>query len=372
VELDASNGAIRGIFDKELNRELVDASSPYRFNQYVYVTGADEGPNRLIDYSTVTPVPQLTPHGASSGKIDSVASLPFEDVARLESSGVNTPHIESEIILPKDQKRIEIINRVRKENVYTKEGIYFAFPFAMEHPQFKYAIQNGYIDPAKEILPGGSREWFTIQPWVGVQQDGVAAAIVPVDAPLVALGDIVRGTWPTAFGDRKGTIFSYVMNNYWNVNYVAGQGGEFTFRYVITSAPSLDAPALSRLGWEALTPLETDVINYEDKSVDRPAPLDPRQGGFLNVDNPDVVLLTWKQAEDRNGYILRFLEIAGKAAKVGVSSPILDIQSAWRCSAMEENQQPLAIAEKGVKFDVKPYEIVTARVEGTPILAEAQ
>jgi len=136
--------------------------------------------------------------------------------------------------------------------------------------------------------------------------------------------------------------------------------------------PSLDAPALSRLGWEALTPLETDVINYEDKSVDRPAPLDPRQGGFLNVDNPDVVLLTWKQAEDRNGYILRFLEIAGKAAKVGVSSPILDIQSAWRCSAMEENQQPLAIAEKGVKFDVKPYEIVTARVEGTPILAEAK
>ena len=166
VELDASSGAIRSIFDKELNRELVDSSSPYRFNQYVYVTGADEGPNRLIDYSTVTPVPQLTPHAATGGKIRSVVSLPFGDVAWLESSGVNTPQIESEIILPKDQKRIEIVNHVRKDKVYTKEGVYFAFPFAMQHPQFKYAIQNGYIDPAKDILPGGGREWFSVQQWV--------------------------------------------------------------------------------------------------------------------------------------------------------------------------------------------------------------
>jgi alpha-mannosidase len=89
------------------------------------------------------------------------------------------------------------------------------------------------------------------------------------------------------------------------------------------------------------------------------------------VDNPGVVLLTWKQAEDHNGYILRFVEIAGKAETAGVSSPILDIQSAWRCSAMEENQQSLAVADKGAKFDVKPYEIVTVRVQGRPALAAA-
>jgi hypothetical protein len=372
VELDAATGTIRSIFDRELNRELVDSSSPYRFNQYVYVTGADEGPNRLIDYSTVTPVPQLAPHGAGSGRIDSVARLPFEDVAWVESSGVNTPRIEAEIILPQDQKRIEIVNHVRKDRVYTKEGIYFAFPFAMEHPQFKYAIQNGYIDPAKDLLPGGGREWFSVQQWVALQQGAVAAAIVPVDAPLVALGDIVRGAWPLEFGDRKGTIFSYIMNNYWDTNYVAGQGGDFTFRYVITSASAIVAPAFTRMGWEALTPLETDEIKYQDKSVNRPAPLGPVQGSFLSMDDPGVVLLTWKQAEDHNGYILRFLEIAGRPATVGVTSPILDIQSAWRCNAMEENQQSLAVAEKGVRFDVTPYEIVTVRVQGRPTLAALQ
>ena len=125
------------------------------------------------------------------------------------------------------------------------------------------------------------------------------------------------------------------------------------------------------MGWEALTPLETDEIKYQDKSVNRPGPLDPVQGGFLNVDDPGVVLLTWKQAEDQDGYILRFLEIAGRSSTARVGSPLLDIQSAWRCNAMEENQQSLAVSEKGVRFSVKPYEIVTVRVQGKPALAAA-
>jgi hypothetical protein len=372
VELDAANGSIRSLFDKELKRELVDSSSPYRFNQYVYVTGADEGPNRLVDYSSVTPIPKLTPHPAGQGKIRSIVKLPFESVAWLESSGLNTPLIETEIILPDGQKRIELVNHVRKDKVYSKEGVYFAFPFALDRPQFQYAIQNGYVDPAKDILPGGGREWFSVQQWVAARQGEIAAAIVPVDAPLVTLGDVVRGTWPTEFGERRGTIFSYVMNNYWDTNYSAGQGGDFTFRYVVTSGLDLEPAALSRLGWEALTPVETDEISYQDKAINAPGPLDPAKSGFLNVDQPGVVLLAWKEAEDRNGYIMRFLEIAGQPASVNVHAPLLDVQSAWLCNAMEENQRPVAVSGRGFSFAVKPHEIVTVRVQGKPALAAAK
>lgn len=37
------------------------------------------------------------------------------------------------------------------------------------------------------------------------------------------------------------------MNNYWNTNYRAGQGGDFVFRYAVTSAAKLDGDALTRL-----------------------------------------------------------------------------------------------------------------------------
>ena len=50
-ELDPVTGAVRSIYDKQLERELVDEQSPYRFGQYLYVTGGDQAPNRLLQYS---------------------------------------------------------------------------------------------------------------------------------------------------------------------------------------------------------------------------------------------------------------------------------------------------------------------------------
>ena len=250
VVLDAESGAVKSIFDKELNKELVNTSSPYRFNQYLYVTGADKLPNRAVQYSSAAPVPEFSIHGAGSGRLVSVTHQPFGVVARLESQGVNTPKIETEVILFNGQKKIEFINRVHKTEVYTKESVYFAFPFAMEHPQFRYEIQNGFVDPSRDQLPGAGKEWFSVQHWVAAEEGGVSVALVPVDASLVCLGDIFRATWPKQFGQRPGTIFSYVMNNYWDTNYAAGQGGDFTFRYVLTSGDHLPAcrPEPPRVG----------------------------------------------------------------------------------------------------------------------------
>ena len=127
-----------------------------------------------------------------------------------------------------------------KKEIDDKEAVYFAFPFAMKQPQFQYEIQNGVVDPAKDMYPGAGHEWFSVQHWISAQQNGLSATVMPLDASLVTLGDINRGEWPAQFRKRNGTIFSYVMNNYWFTNYRAGQGGHFHFRYVVTSAPSTD------------------------------------------------------------------------------------------------------------------------------------
>ncbi|MBZ5566184.1 MAG: hypothetical protein LAP13_27680, partial [Acidobacteriia bacterium] len=128
VILDPTSGAVKGIYDKELQKELVDDSSPYRFNQYLYVTGGDEAPNRLLNYNPLWPLPKLVSHGAENGRLVSVSKSPQGIVAHLESSATNTPRIETEIILFDKQKKIEFINHVHKTKVYTKEGVYFAFP----------------------------------------------------------------------------------------------------------------------------------------------------------------------------------------------------------------------------------------------------
>ena len=55
VQLDAETGAVRSIYDKQLQRELVSQESPYRFGEYLYVTGGDKAPNTILHYGHVSP-----------------------------------------------------------------------------------------------------------------------------------------------------------------------------------------------------------------------------------------------------------------------------------------------------------------------------
>jgi hypothetical protein len=386
VLLDPATGAVLSIYDKGLHRELVNQDSPYRFGEYLYVTGGDKAPNTVLQYSHVYPKADLEVHPSHNGRIVSVERTPFGEVARTVGENLNTPSIAAEIRLFDHEKKIEFIEDVDKKQVESKEAAYFAFPFAVSQPQFQYEIQNGVVDPAKDIYPGAGHEWFSVQHWVSVEQDGVSATVFPLDAPLVTLGDINRGEWPEEFGRRSGTIFSYVMNNYWDTNYRAGQGGHFRFHYVITSALSTSADQLSRMGWEEITPLETDIVTTQDKAVtpsvqnrqqDAVQPsgvpadancsqhLDGKQESFLDIRDPNVLLETWKPAEDENGTILRFLDFGGTERTVTVRIPCLHLDRVSQTDAVERGQTAISAAgDNQFDFTLHPHEIVTIRLVG--------
>ena len=361
VELDPSSGAVRSIFDKDLNRELVDTSSPYRFDQYVLATGEQDRFSGSGLSTAVVPAPKLDIQVPKDGRLASVTKTPFGMVARLQSSAAITPGIATEIILYDGQKKIEFVNHVRHTSGPRGVWRYFAFPFAMNRPEFRYEIQNGVVNPAKDVLPGSGKEWFPVQHWAAVEQDGITAAIVPVDESLMTFGDIIRYRWPSEFGTRKGTLFSY---------YARGIDQELTLRYVVTSGRALTPETLSKLGWEAMAPLELNEVAAEDKVGNSPRPLDPAQASFLQTDHPGVVLLTWKRAEDEKGTIMRFVDTTGQLGKVHISTSLLSLERGWLCNTVEENQRPLTVSARGFSFDVKPFEIVTVRLEGTPLVKQ--
>jgi hypothetical protein len=293
-----------------------------------------------------------------------VAKTSYGTVAWLEGSVAGNARIATEIILYDGQKKIEITNSVQREaGAGLGPASYFAFPFAMDRPEFRFEIQNGVVNPAKDVLPGGAREWSVVQHWVAVDQDDVTAAIVPVDAPVVTFGDIIRWRWPREFGTRKATIFSFLTGGDRGV-----LTGQARFRYVVTSGRKLTPGALTKLGWEAMSPIELNELTIEDKVGIPPGPLDPKQGSFVQIDNPGVLLLTWKRAEDEKGTIMRFVETNGQSGDVNVTSPLLNVERAWLCNSVEENQRSLTISPGGIYFSVKPFEIVTVRLEGKPRL----
>lgn len=200
----------------------------------------------------------------------------------------------------------------------------------------------------------------------------MSSTVFPLDAPLVTLGDINRGEWPEQFGHRPGTIFSYIMNNYWDTNYRAGQGGHFSFRYVITSGDTTKPADLSRMGWNEATPLEADTVTSQDKAVVNTSDstgkagctLDAHAHSFAAIDDPTVLLETWKPAEDGNGTVLRFLDLGGEERKVAVGMPCMNLDHVWQTDAVERGRTPISVGGGRFSFTIHPHEIVTLRVTG--------
>lgn len=366
IKLDPSTASVRSIFDKQLGQELVDATSPYRFGSYIYVTGGDDYPNNsLYRYGAGIKPPSLGTHPAANGKLLSIRKVPYGTVAVMEAASVNTPKLRTEITLYDSQKKIEFRYDLKKKRVLDRESAYFAFPFRAKNPSFTYATQNGFVNPAKDELPGGSREWYIASPWAAVSTQEFTASVIPVDAPLVTFGDIMRGLWPTEFKPKSGSVFSWVMNNYWGTNFLAWQGGSFTFRYIVSSAASLDPAALAHAGQDAVTPLE---------SAQMPASLEhsvlPRdRASLLTIDNDAVLMTTWKLAEDGRGSIVRLVETAGKEQTLHLKSDYVQFQQAWRTSLLEENESEIPVRGGTVSVTLRPFEILTLRLATKPKIA---
>ncbi len=358
VEFDPSSGAIRSIYDKQLGVELVNPR--FCANQYLYVTGG-EG-TQIVYLNKTLPKAELTIHPSRKGRVTRIERTSYGTIMTYQTSGMDARRITSEVILFRQQKKIEFINHLDKLPETHKEAVYFAFPFAMTHPEFDYEIQNGWVNPARDILKGGSLEWFTVRHWVRVSGSRFAVGLVPIDTPLICLGDINRGTWPKAFRPKEATVYSYAMNNYWHTNYMRVQRGHYTFRYVLTSGRNLSPVMLSRLGLEAMTPLEHQQVISNDKVGNPPGALPPSPHSFLTVSSPDVEVEDWKAAMDGQGTILRLVEVGGESTTVQLTFPLFQLQNAWLTNAVEQNQAVLMVAKNSLEIPIKPHQIVTLRV----------
>jgi alpha-mannosidase len=155
------------------------------------------------------------------------------------------------------------------------------------------------------------------------------------------------------------------MNNYWGTNFQAWQGGDFTFRYAITSSDRLHPVALTRFGSSALTPLESASVAGSFDQTQLPV----EGGSFLKIDNPTVSLSTWKLAEDGDGSILRLQETAGGTAQVAISSPFLTFSRAWDCTLVEDNRSEIPVSDGAIRTTLGPFEVKTIRVRTSSKLA---
>jgi alpha-mannosidase len=111
-----------------------------------------------------------------------------------------------------------------------------------------------------------------------------------------------------------------------------------------------------RHGWEYNYPLQAVVTTAHLGAL-------PASHSFISVSPDNVVLTAVKKAEDANGLIFRVYEWAGKAATVDFHVP--PGATAATVTNMMETPEGKALPMSGdiVKAPIKPYEILTIRVD---------
>lgn len=238
------------IFDKELQRELID-SSTYGANAYLHVTGG-EG-SRLLHCDFSLPPPELTitqPSGMSYmiAQVGSAQMISFRQKSEPGS-------LSGRVMLYDDRKRIDFVNYINKKRNLGKESGYFAFPFAFEKPEIRLETPGAVIRADADQIKGACPDWHCVDGFVTVSDGSAEVVWAPRQSPLITIGDINRGQWRERLDISNGTLFAYVFNNYWFTNYKADQEGMLPFVFSITSGTSFTDSEARRFAENARTPM---------------------------------------------------------------------------------------------------------------------
>ena len=224
ISVNPELGTIASIIYK--GKEFVKPSTVERFNQYIFATtkwGTKKHHHRPIQV-----------------EVKKLECGPLISSIQIISDGYRTNKIMTTITIEAISERIYVHNLIDRPVSRRKEGIYFEFPFAIEQGRVKYDTINGSAVVDKDQMLGGNRNFITATRWFDVSNKEYGISCALLDAPIFKSGALVHD--PIRVGDPKlcgwlrktnynGTIYSYIMNNYWMTNYKADQPGKTLFRY---------------------------------------------------------------------------------------------------------------------------------------------
>jgi len=242
ASVDPVTGAVTSLTGAGGSRNLVDTGRRAGLNDYLYVAGRDPA-------SPLTGGPCL---------VTVTDPGPLVVAIRIESEAPGARKLVREIRMIDGIGRLDIATTVDKENIYDQEGVHIAFPFDIPGGVVRMDVPWATVRAETDQLPGANRNYYTVQRWIDISNQARGVTLAAVDAPLFEIGDITADPVATGWLRRVkpgATVYSYVMNNYWETNYKASQEGPVTFRYSLMPHGIFNDAAAYRFGVERCRPL---------------------------------------------------------------------------------------------------------------------
>lgn len=356
IRFDKGSGAIVSIFDKQLNRELVDASAQARFNQMVWVHKNSRDGKAGSNYS-----PAVGAKLASSkGPVQAQMQVEVAD-------GPTGAAITQTATLYRHLKRIDLVNdlrHARKMNAADRkeryrENVFFAFPFDVKDFTARVEYPGGVVRPFDDQLRWGSFDFLNANRWVDISNAQYGVTLAPWNATTFSFGEIRYNEFSNDYKPSSPHLFSYAWSNRMSgLLELSPEEWNGSFGYSLTShAGNWDTGAATQFGWSIGSPLEARTLPAGQKGT-----LPAKEKSFLSVDAPNVQLTTLKQStQPGRGWIARLVETDGKASRAVVDLSHFPIRGAMACDLVENDIEALPVKDGKVTVSMAPFSFATLR-----------
>jgi alpha-mannosidase len=340
LKLNEQTGAIESLRATGIGPDLVDGEGGLGLNDYIYVEGRDPNEQRRVEQV----------------EIDLLDRGPLVATARVTSKAPGARNLVREVRVIDGLQRMDITDTIDKRRVREKEGVHLGFPFNVPDGTVRMEMPWAVIRPEADQIEGACRNFYAVQGWVDVHNLQYGVTWATVDAPMVQVGrirtDVSAPHDPSVWArhiEPSQTLFSYVMNNYWETNYKADQEGPTTFRYSIRPRAGLyDQMQAARFGTERTRPLIAIPVRPEQP------PVEP----FVRVDAAGVLISSIRPSRDGKALIIRLYAVGGEPESFSLTWGDGKPRSLYLSGEDEARGEPVACP-----IDLPAYGIVTLRAE---------
>ncbi len=378
---DTLTGTLTGLFDKELNVELVDETAAHRFNEYLYLNYEEPGAQSPPTW-----------YRASTNATLRAERGPVATVVRVTSKAVGTAALEQSIVFYHTLKRVDfaltmeknpsgrLLSDYQSNNRKGKEAGIIALPFKV--PEFKAVFQvpgAGVAEPVRDQFGGTTTAHYGIQHFTDLSNQKFGVTISPIDFCMVEYGHPRVDELSRAAGRKlsdyektapypdRSALYLYLFNNMFSTNVRIDQRGRLTFAWALRShAGDWRAGGADQVGRAVNQPLLAQLQTQPHAGT-----LPAHAASFVEVEQPNIALSTCKPAEiNGTGFIVRLVETQGRATTTGVRLPLVGtLNGAEETSLLEVNTgQQLAVTNDTFHVTLPPFGIKTFRVHAGPAL----
>lgn len=322
VEFDKKTGSIASLYDKGLQRELVDQQAKFKLNEYYYLLfKGDSYQDGKNEYHPVDATFDVIKGSIADIVVAHVKAEGADEIVQKAIFYKNSNRIDFEITFDKKSSG-RSIDDYRNYSPNGKEALFYCLPFNIPDFKIHHDLTAGVVEPIEDQLKGSTTNYYAFQSFSDISNDDWGITLATVEPNLVEYGHPRAAYW--AKGEDyesimkkadKSHFYLYLLNNMFFTNVRIDQPGPKSFNWSIKPhAGNWQKGESYMFGRYISNPLQAYISKGKRQGL---LPLD--QFSFVEVDQKGVFCTTIKPAEaNGEGYILRFVDVEGKSCPVRV------------------------------------------------------